>query len=181
MFNRLEFRLLRGSSQQVAEFLKNGEAELGVAAEIDEAWEQLDTWPLFTEPFQLLINRRHPFADRNSVTFGELQGQQWLLRNYCEHAEQLSASLRACGVDLDHSHGISSERDLIELLEAEIGVAVIPHSVSTPNTLKRADLDGLDVRRTVRLYGVAGRERTAVASAVMRMLRGADWSQYRDQ
>ena len=38
-------------------------------------------------------------------------------------------------------------------------------------------VDGLDSRRTVHLYGVAGRERTAVASAVMRMLRGADWQQ----
>ena len=38
--------------------------------------------------------------------------------------------------------------------------------------------DGLDARRTVHLYGVAGRERTAVASAVMRMLRGADWQQF---
>jgi hypothetical protein len=30
----------------------------------------------------------------------------------------------------------------------------------------------------VHLYCVAGRERTAVASAVMRMLRGADWQQF---
>jgi len=29
----------------------------------------------------------------------------------------------------------------------------------------------------VKLYGVAGRERTAVATAVMRMLRGANWQQ----
>src|SRR5229473_2914771 len=62
--------------------------------------------------------------------------------------------------------------------EAELGIAVIPRSVSTPETLKRANVDGLDIRRTVHLYGVAGRERTAVASAVMRMLRGADWSHY---
>jgi hypothetical protein len=48
---------------------------------------------------------------------------------------------------------------------------------STPETLKRTtNVDGLDIRRTVHLYGVAGRERTAVASAVMRMLRSADWS-----
>jgi len=32
--------------------LKKGEAELGIAAEIDETWERLDTWPLFTEDFQ---------------------------------------------------------------------------------------------------------------------------------
>ena len=42
-------------------------------------------------------------------------------------------------------------------------------------------VEGLDARRTVNLYGVAGRERTAVASTVMRMLRGADWQQFIDK
>lgn len=180
-FNRLEFRFLRGNNREVGEFLKNGEVELGIAAEIGEDWDRLDTWPLFTEDFQLVVNSRHPFADRSDITFEDLQKQQLLTRKYCEHEESLSASFRNHGIDVDHSHGISSERDLIELLEADIGVAVIPRSVSTPETLKRANVDGLDLRRTVRLYGVAGRERTAVASAVMRMLRGADWSKYLSQ
>jgi DNA-binding transcriptional LysR family regulator len=41
-FNRLEFRFLRGTGREVGELLKKGEAELGIAAEIDEAWERLD-------------------------------------------------------------------------------------------------------------------------------------------
>ena len=177
-FNRLEFRFLRGDANEVGKYLKRGEAELGIAAEISEEWDRLDTWPLFTEGFQLVVNKHHPLADREDITFEDLQTEQLLLRNFCEHAERLSASFRNHGIDVDHSHGISSERDLIELLEADIGIAVIPRSVSTPETLKRANVDGLDIRRTVHLYGVAGRERTAVASAVMRMLRGADWSNY---
>ena len=55
---------------------------------------------------------------------------------------------------------------------------MIPQTTSIPETLKRATIDGLDSRRTVHLYGVAGRQRAAVASAVMRMLRGADWQQF---
>ena len=58
---------------------------------------------------------------------------------------------------------------------SDIGIAVVPHTAALPDTLKRTPVEGLDSRRTVHLYGVAGRERTAVASAVMRMLRGADW------
>jgi DNA-binding transcriptional LysR family regulator len=175
LFNRLEFRFLRGNSREVGEFLKKGEAELGIAAEIGEEWDRLDAWPLFTEGFQLVVNNRHPLADREAITFEDLQTQQLLSRTFCEHAERLGASFRDHGIDVELSH-ISSERDLIELLEADIGVAIIPRSVSTPESLKRANVDGLDIRRTVHLYGVAGRERTAVASAVMRMLRGADWS-----
>src|ERR1044072_3265503 len=40
-FNRLEFRFLRGDSQQVGEFLKSGEAELGIAADLGRDWDQL--------------------------------------------------------------------------------------------------------------------------------------------
>jgi DNA-binding transcriptional LysR family regulator len=177
-FNRLEFRFLRGNSSEVAEFLKKGEAELGIAAELGEDWDRLDTWPLFTESFDIVINKRHPLASREEISFEDLRAEQLLSRRYCEHSDRLNTSLREHGIDVDRSHEISSERDLIELLEADIGIAVIPQTASIPPTLKRAAVDGLDARRTVHLYGVAGRERTAVASAVMRMLRGADWQQF---
>jgi DNA-binding transcriptional LysR family regulator len=177
-FNRLEFRFLRGNSAEVSEFLKKGEAELGIAAELDEEWDRLDTWPLFTENFELVVNRKNPLANREAIGLEDLRSEQLLSRRYCEHSDRLDTSLREQGIDVDRSHEISSERDLIELLEADIGIAVIPQSASIPPTLKRATVDGLDARRTVHLYGVAGRERTAVASAMMRILRGADWRQF---
>ena len=177
-FNRLEFRFLRGNSREVGDFLKKGEAELGIAAELDPSWERLDTWPLFTEDFQLVVSARHRLAGHDSIEFDDLRSEQLLSRTYCEHTSRLNASLREHGVDVDHCHEISSERDLIALLEADIGFAVIPDTSPIPQTLKRASVEGLDARRTVNLYGVAGRERTAVASAVMRMLRGADWRRF---
>ena len=177
-FNRLEFRFLRGDASEVGEYLKKGEAELGIAAELGADWDRLDTWPLFTEDFDLVISRRHPLAERDTIGFEDLRAEQWLSRSYCEHSDSLSRSLREHGVAVDRNHEISSERDLIELLEADIGVAVIPHTASLPATLKRSSVEGLDSRRTVHLYGVAGRERTAVASTVMRMLRGSDWQQF---
>jgi DNA-binding transcriptional LysR family regulator len=180
-FNRLEFRFLRGNSREVGELLRTGEAELGIAAEIDASWDRLDTWPLFTEDFQLVTSALHRLAGRGSVEIDDLRSEQLLSRAYCELASRLNASLREHGVEVYHCHEISSERDLIALLEADIGVAILPDTSPIPQTLKRAAVDGLDARRTVNLYGVAGRERTAVASAVMRMLRGADWRQFLDK
>jgi DNA-binding transcriptional LysR family regulator len=174
-FNRLEFKFLRGNSHEVAEMLKKGDAELGIAAELGHEWDRLDAWPLFTEDFQLLVSREHRLAKQDNVDLEDLRAEQLLSRTYCEHAERLGASLREHGFDVDRRHEISSERDLIELVEADIGVAVIPDTSPIPQTLKRAPVKGLDARRTVHLYGVAGRERSAVGSAVMRMLRGADW------
>jgi DNA-binding transcriptional LysR family regulator len=176
-FNRLEFRFLRGNSREVGEMLKNGEAELGIAAGLDPNWERLDTWPLFTENFQLVVNAHHRLVGRHRIELDDLRSEQLLSRGYCENASRLNTTLREHGMDVDRCHEISSERDLIALLEADIGVAVIPDTLRIPKTLKRASVEGLNARRTVNLYGVAGRERTAVASAVMRMLRGADWRQ----
>jgi len=177
-FNRLEFRFLRGNSREVGEMLKNGEAELGIAAELDPNWERLDTWPLFTEDFKLVVNAHHRLAGRHGIEVDDLSSEQLLSRGYCEGASRLNTTLREHGMDVDHCHEISSERDLIALLEADLGGALIPDTSRIPQTLKRASVEGLDARRTVNLYGVAGRERTAVASAVMRMLRGADWRQF---
>jgi hypothetical protein len=44
--------------------------------------------------------------------------------------------------------------------------------------LKQAPVNGIELLRTIYLYGVAGRQRTAVASATLKMLRAADWSRY---
>src|SRR5215470_6023723 len=79
-FNRLEFRFLRGSSQEVAEILKKGQAELGIAAELDEEWERLDTWPLFTEDFRLVLSRRHRLAEREHIDPEDLRSEQMLSR-----------------------------------------------------------------------------------------------------
>src|SRR6059058_5726929 len=100
LFNRLEFRFLRSNAREIAEFLKKGEAELGIAAEIDEEWDRLDTWPLFSESFQLVMNRQRALAGREHIDFEDLRSEQWLSRNYCEHAERLSTSLRSHDIDV---------------------------------------------------------------------------------
>src|ERR1700747_3703285 len=84
-FNRLEFKFLRGNRSEVAEMLKKGDAELCIAAELGQVWDRLDTWPLFTEDFQLVVSRRHRLADHDRVAFEELRSESLLSRNYCEH------------------------------------------------------------------------------------------------
>ena len=68
--------------------------------------------------------------------------------------------LRSHDLDLANGHELTSERDLITLLEADFGVAFAPRSIAFPETLKQAPVDGVELDRSVYLYGVAGRERT---------------------
>src|SRR5262249_6126412 len=80
-FNGLEFKFLRGSSREVTEMLKRGQAEIGIAAELDEEWERLDAWPLFTEDFQLVLSRQHRLAEQKHLDFEDLRSEQMLSRS----------------------------------------------------------------------------------------------------
>jgi DNA-binding transcriptional LysR family regulator len=178
LFNRLEVKLLRGRAPEIIELLKTGEAELAIAADLGDGWGRLDRWPLFTEEFGLILNAKHRLASHSAIEVDDLRQERWLRRAYCEHFEKAMSLLRSHGLDVDQGYELNSERDLITLLESDFGVAFAPRSLPRPKTLKQAAVNGVEFRRTNYLYGVAGRERTAVASAILKMLRAADWSRH---
>jgi DNA-binding transcriptional LysR family regulator len=176
LFARLDLKLMRGTSAEVLELLKNGEAELAVASDLSEEWERLDRWPLFNESFHLVVNRRHELASRSAVHVEDLQRELVLRRRRCEHGDQIATFIRASNLDVDYSHEIDLEQDIISLVEAGLGMAILPDSTSIPATLARRTVNGIDLRRTIYIYGVAGRERSPIASAVLKMVRATDWS-----
>jgi DNA-binding transcriptional LysR family regulator len=176
LFDGLELKLLRGTAGEVLEYLKQGEVELGIAAQISDEWERLDNWPLFTEDCQLIVNSMHAFAARPRIALDDLKPERLMVRTYCETTDELLNLLRAREFDVTRFHEVNADGDLIALLEAGLGVALLPRSTRNPATLVRIVVDGIELKRTVNLYGVAGRQRTPVASAMMKMLRAYDWS-----
>jgi DNA-binding transcriptional LysR family regulator len=171
----LELKILRGPGIQVAELLKSGDAELAVAAAIGDAWDRLDRWPLFEESFDLAFSRAHRLASQEAIAIADLKVERFLLRSHCESSAEVTELLQGHGLNADRRHEVSSDQDLIALLEANIGIGFVPRSVSAPPSLVRTTIDGLDLRRQVFLYGVAGRQRTPVAATFMKMLRAANW------
>jgi DNA-binding transcriptional LysR family regulator len=178
LFQGLELKILRGNGEEVLGYLKKGDVELGIAAEIGDEWERLDSWPLFTEDFHLLVNSMHAFAARPSVSVDELRQERLMIRTYADTSDKLLDLLRARDFDVTRFHEVSADGDLLYLLEAGVGVALAPRSTQSPATLVRISVADLELKRTISLYGVAGRQRTAVASAMMKMLRAYDWSRY---
>jgi DNA-binding transcriptional LysR family regulator len=178
MFSGLEFKLYRGTSAEVLEHLKRGEAELGLGSSLGDEWERLDSWVLFEEDFQLVVHAMHRLANGASICLDDLRDERFVLQTYCESAPALLELLRSKDFDLGRNHEAGAEADLIALLEAGVGVAFLPRSAKAPDSLLRVMVEKAELSRTVYLYGVAGRQRTAIASALMKMLRANDWSRY---
>lgn len=179
-FSEIELKILRGTGAQLVEFLKSGDAELAIAASIGAAWDRLDTWKLFDESFDMIFNRIHRLANQEGIVIEDLKNERFLLRSHCEKGPDLAELLRANGLNADHRHEVSSDQDLLALLEANIGIGFLPRTVSAPQTLARTSVSGLELERMVCLYGVAGRQRTPVAATFMKMLRAANWPRKTD-
>lgn len=177
LFNNLDLKLVRGTPSEVLDYLKKGEVELAIAGPLEEDWDRLDRFPLFTEGFHLGVAKQHSLAQNETITLDDLRNERLMIRTYCETTQDLIGLLRARDFDIARLHEVSAETDLISLLEVGFGVAFVPRSAQSPATLKCIEVTDLEIERTICLYGVAGRQRTAVAGTMMKMLRAFDWSQ----
>ena len=175
-FPGLELAFLRGTAAEVMEHLKKGDAALAVAGPIGEAWERLDAWPLFSEPFGVLVGRTHRLSGHSHLTLEDLRAERVLARPYCELAAAFEAFARDHGILQTGVHCVACEQDVIALVVACVGVAIAPRSIPCPPELCALEAEGMELTRTVSLYAVAGRERAPPATALMKLLRARDWS-----
>ncbi|TIW82629.1 MAG: LysR family transcriptional regulator, partial [Mesorhizobium sp.] len=118
-------KIQRGSPAAVIEALKNGEVELAVAGPLGQAWDRLDTWPLFQEG--IAVNSDHPLARRNEadVALAQLAAEPVLSRIDWETSEELSRCLSAKGYSPRTAHEVETDQDLLALLEANAGVGFV--------------------------------------------------------
>jgi DNA-binding transcriptional LysR family regulator len=174
VFPGLDLRFVRGTAPELAESLKKGDVALVVAGPLGETWERLDRWPLFDDAFRAVVGPGHPLAGSGSARLQDLTAERLLARSYCESMPDFDACLRDREIDWSRRHEVVSDPDLLQLVRAGLGIAILPESTA-PRDLASVPVEGLDLRRSVTLYGVAGRERSAPASALLKLLRARDW------
>jgi DNA-binding transcriptional LysR family regulator len=172
----LQLKLSRGSSGEVAEYLKSGTSELAIAGPLGEAWSRLDAYPLFDEPFALAVAETHALASRGNVEFRDLASETFLINIGCEMVDELRACLKANGILDTAAHQVTTQEDLLALVGANLAVAIIPVGATEGKGVRRIPVKQLNFARTVSVYTVAGRQRAIGCSTLLNMLRAADWA-----
>ncbi len=177
-FAGLQLKLRRGTGAQIAAMLKNGEVDLAIGGPMGESWDRLESWPMFTEAFDLVVGADHPLAMRNDLDLDVelIRDTRFLVHAGTDIAEFETERLAASGISLDHAHEVDSDRDLEALVIAEFGVAIMPASAMNSVRIRHLACSALNLQRTVAIYSVAGRARSREASALLMLVRSADWS-----
>jgi len=171
-FNRqypgIELRLHESGVQTLLDLLETGLTDVAVVT-LPVEDEHLTVVPLFTEEMVIAVQREHPLATRERVTFTELRDEAWVLspQNY-ELREATLSACQAAGfaprVVLD-----GGETDtLLRFVAAGIGIALVPR-LAVPDT---SDLVALKVtdQHLTRSLGLVWRG-DRVASPAARALR----------
>ena len=176
VFKGLELAFVRGSQEKIAEDLKSGATEVAVTASLDQPWDRLDAWPLFTEPFVFACNRLHRLADRSSFDLLDLLGEHYVVGSSCDVLNGVSSALKVGQKDSGVDFRLLSEHDCLALIEADLAVGFLSARFAKSDCIRFASLGALELTRSICVYGVSGRQRSPAASALIQLLRAADWS-----
>ena len=171
----VELKFFRGDGPALADALKSGEFELAVAGPLCSDWERFRAWPLFNSEFRLALHRDHALAGKDKVSFSQLIGERMISRPYCELAEEMSGLLSDAGISVLTSDAVTTDHDVLALLSANIGLALMPSITPCGDDLRLIPVDGLEKITTVHLYCVTGRRYSPAAEAMVRLLRSTNW------
>lgn len=173
----VELKIRRGPPSAVAAALKSGEADMAIAGPL-ETWDRLDEWPLFREAVELVIGPGHELARGNAseVALANLADEVFLSRVECETRKDIAAHIPKLGAERRVEHEVETDHDLLALVEANAGVAFLSATAPQSAATRRLKLLDADLWRTIAVYAVAGRMRSAAAATLLNLLRAADWS-----
>lgn len=175
----VRLNLKRSTGEDLMELLKSGAIDLAISGPVEAKWDRLDQWLMFVEPFEILIGSNHRLAQRNTleIELETLGDCDFLIQTGSEIAGAAAERLKAMGVSIDKAHQVDTDRDLAELVEANVGVALGPRSLLRSSPLIRHELASIDLQRAVAIYAVAGRQRSPGAATLLNLIRAKDWSQ----
>ncbi|MEC9368324.1 MAG: LysR family transcriptional regulator, partial [Pseudomonadota bacterium] len=175
-FPRLQINLLRGARHEIAQRLRNGDAELAIAGELDDDWERFNTRKLYDEEFGLLVHRGNPLARKTQVEIDALRGQKLVFCDHCAMADRLLAKLEESDALPATRHMVPLPDDIADLVQGSSGIGVHSLLRQVPDELRLLQVHGVDLRRGIHLITVSGRQFSVGAAALVRLLRARDWS-----
>lgn len=177
-FPGLQLKLRRGNAMEIASLLKSGEVDLALGGPLGDSWDRLEAWPMFTESFDLVVGSEHELAVRNAVELDVelIRDERFLLHSGADLTDYERQTLGEAGLNVATAHEVVSNRDMETLLRAGFGIGVVPSTSLKSDDMRHLNFDGIDLRRMIAVYSVAGRLRSREAAALLNLLRGTDWS-----
>ncbi|VDG99027.1 Cyn operon transcriptional activator [Lysinibacillus sphaericus] len=133
------------------------------------------TAPLYNEKLVLVLNAGHPLANRDNVDLKHLADEPFIITSRgFQTRVNINEAFKEAGVSMDSCYDADRFETILTLVEAGIGVSIIPRNYLgkvVPENLAIRELDSPSLERTVYLAYVKNRYRPpAIEALLQRML-----------
>ncbi|WP_171020349.1 LysR family transcriptional regulator [Cupriavidus sp. 2SB] len=177
----IKVRVIDDSATIAIAKVRDGEADFGVAF-LPEPIAELVFDPVVEDPFVLVVVRSHNLARRRSVRLASLGNENWIALGRTSGNRQLvNRALADLGIYLPYTHEAAHIASLLALVEAGLGIALLPRlAMPTRNTnIRVLKLSDFALARTIgivsnpakRLSPQAAAFRTSVELSLRRALK----------
>ncbi len=169
-YPNIRFRILDLSANEGLESVARGEVEFGINL-LGASDPELTFEPLIEDPFVLACRRDHPLANRDLLTWSDLEGQPLVaVSRTSGNRILLDTALVRAGVRLSWSYEVTHLSTSLGLVEAGLGISVLP-KLATPQAdhpiIVTRPIQNPEVSRTI---GVVRRRGGRIAPAAERFL-----------
>lgn len=131
--------------------------------------------PLFDEAFTVAVARGHRFANAETVTCAELDGEPYINRTNCEYYDVVSAEFSARGVHMRRTFSSECDEWVLGMVKAGLGVGFFPEFAAVDPEIVMKPLVEPSFVRTVQLATVRGRAHSPAVGAFIREARSQNW------
>jgi DNA-binding transcriptional LysR family regulator len=172
-YPRIRIRILDVSANEGLEAVARGDAEFGINF-IGASHPEIDFTPLAEDPFVLACRHDHPLASQRQVSWAELAGHRVItVGRSSGNRALIDNALAGRNVRLDWSYEVTHLSASLGLVEAGLGVAVLPR-LATPAAdhpiIRAVSLVSPEVTRTIGIVQRHGAALSPPAAQFLAML-----------
>lgn len=175
----LSLSVHNGSDSELVDAALKGELDLILIDSPENPPDRLESWQLFDRHRHIVLRSDHRLAQLPSITLSDLADEAWIDCRECGSARLRSAA-EMQGIQPGFRHSVDGVHLAPGLVEAGMGIAVLPESLVLGPALIRRSIADADFTTAVVLAGIAGRKRSPASDAFVRAARARSWLAVRE-
>jgi len=168
--NELRLEVLERRPGELGALIDRGLVDLAIGPV--ESGHDHRQYPLFTEPYQLVLSAQHKLAEADALSCEQLVGEPMLVRRECEALPMVSRFFTARGIRPFMAARSINEERIASYVRLGLGLTVMPRSLCRTGMVARP-LAGLELERTVMLTCDPASESRLTESGVIERLVAA--------
>jgi len=163
-----------GSTASLAEAMLADRLDCALVPDQTDLPERLHRWPLYGENCMVVLPAEHRLAAKAVIAVDDLVGETLLIGDRCgDFAERL---ILACGEKLNGQRFGGSWPQMLDLVTAKVGLALLPEGLVAGRALAFRPLAEPDLGRTIVIAMVAGRPQSDAVLNFVKLCRAASFA-----